>query len=152
MDLPNDIIKVHEQFSCYLKQKNMRQTPERFEILNFIYSQYSIVSIEEIYKAMHENFHVSMSTIYHTLDLLLKCNLVVRHTFNIQTTYYGKAVAQTGYYFLVCVQCGGYKKFSDKKLNKSLLLRNFSTFTIFHHSLYMYGICKKCNFKSNKKM
>jgi Fur family ferric uptake transcriptional regulator len=151
MDFQDDIITAKEQFSNYLKQKKMRQTPERIEILNFIYSHPSIVDIESIYKTMHENFHVSRATIYSTLDLLLKCNLVVRHTFSSKTTYYGKAIGQSGHYFRVCVQCGDYKEFSDVKLNKSVSLRSFSTFTAFHHSLYMYGICKNCNSKGKKK-
>lgn len=141
-----------EQLSAYLKAKKMRQTPERTEILDFIYSQSSIVDVEDIYNAMHDRFHVCLPTIYSTLDILQKCNLVTKHTFNSKTVCYSKVVSGIGHYFRICLQCGTYKEFTDLKLDKSVSIRTFSAFTVFHHSLYLYGMCKKCSSKTKKKI
>jgi Fur family ferric uptake transcriptional regulator len=142
---------ARQRFEEFLKIKKKRHTYERFMILDAIYSQDGFFNVEMLHKLMESIFPVSLATIYNTLDLLLQCNLVIRHTFDLRIVKYKKTPFGAGHYYRICMQCGNYKEFTDLKLKKSISLRTFSAFKTLHHSLYFYGICKKCEQKNAKK-
>ena len=62
---------VKDIFTKYLAEKKHRRTPERFAILERIYSYDGHFNAEILYKAMKEEYRVSLATVYNTLELLL---------------------------------------------------------------------------------
>lgn len=135
-----------ERFNLFIKQKKMRQTSERVFILDKIYSISSFFDAQTLYEQINQEMHISLATIYSTLNLLQECNLIIRHNFNTNNIKYeklpiGKAI---NYYYRVCVKCNTVKAFADSKLSRSISLRKSNAFSTFNHTLYLYGICKKC--------
>jgi Fur family ferric uptake transcriptional regulator len=149
--LESEKILAKQRFTEFLEEKKMRKTLERFKILDAIYSQPAFFDAETLKSVLQNEFPVSLSTIYYTLDLLLQCNLIIRHTFDLRVVKYEKTPLGSSHYYRICMQCGNYKEFTDLKLKKSILLRKFSAFRTEHHSLYFYGICKKCEQKKKKE-
>lgn len=87
---------VEDILADYLKANNYRRTPERFSILHEIYAIDGHFDVETLYQRMSnmKACRVSRATIYNTIDLLMKCNLVVKRQFNGN-----KAVFERSYKF-----------------------------------------------------
>ena len=68
-----------EKFKEFLRQKKMRQTSERVLIVEKIYSKNTFFSAQALHEDINKDIHVSLATIYSTLNLLLECNLIIRH-------------------------------------------------------------------------
>lgn len=147
----NSLEEVKEIFSDYLTKKKHRKTPERFAILEHIYTHRGHFDAEMLYNMMQEDYRVSLATIYNTLDLLLDCSLILKHPFVGQTAQFEKTFGTGFHHHLVCSRCGSVKEFSDMKIRRTLQAKKFASFETTHYSLYLYGICSKCRKEMNSK-
>jgi Fur family ferric uptake transcriptional regulator len=63
--------EVKQLFIEYLEKNQQRKTPERFHILDEIYSNKEHFDVETLFVHMkNRNYRVSRATVYNTLDLL----------------------------------------------------------------------------------
>lgn len=135
---------VRDVFTNYLQQKKHRKTPERFAILKQIFDNEGHFNAESLYNHMQNDYRVSLATVYNTMELLLDCGLIVKHPFAGQTSQFEKTFGNSIHHHLVCTKCGAVKEFSDKKIRTVIQSKIFSSFESSHYSLYLYGLCKKC--------
>ena len=142
---------VRKIFTEYLNAHGHRKTPERFAILDTIYSIDGHFDIDTLYSIMlnQENFRVSRATLYNTIVLLINAKLVIKHQFGT-TSQYEKCYNRETHHHLICTQCGKVTEFRNDELRQIIENTRHRGFSTSHYSLYIYGICAKCE-RSNKK-
>jgi len=149
------ITLVKEIFRTYLKERNQRQTPERFMVLEEIYQSDGHFDADDIFFNMkNAGTRVSRATVYNTLDLLVECGLVMRQQFGKNQYYYERAYAYQQHDHMICQECGVVIEFCDPRiLEIQNLMEKIYDFEISGHSLHLFGTCKdteKCQRRKEK--
>lgn len=136
-------------FLRYLEKNKLRKTPERFAILDKVYSLNSHFFIDSLYHAVVDSgYHVSRTTVYNTVDHLVNAGIIRRHNFANQPTQYEKISGVTGHHHLVCTRCGKIKEMRDAEIDSLLSSRHYGTFSPQYADLYIYGLCAHCQKQS----
>jgi Fur family ferric uptake transcriptional regulator len=142
----NSNLNITDLFTAYLEKNNLRKTSERFSILDEIYSRKDHFDAEALYIDLkNKNIGVSKATVYNTLDLLVSCNLIVKHSFDNNQALYEKSHNYMQHDHVVCQVCKEVTEFCDPRIQQiTSKIKDLLTFNITHHSLVVYGVCKKC--------
>ena len=139
--------EVTRAFRNALKARGQRQTPERFAILDEVYATPDHFDADELFARLRQKGgRVSRATVYNTLDLLLECDLVVKHQFGRNQAKYERAYAYWQHDHLLCVACGKILEFCDPRLQSIQdTVGDIYGFEISHHALTLYGHCRREN-------
>ena len=143
---------VKNILTSYLELNRHRKTPERFTILDAVYSITGHFSLEELGDKLagEYNFPVSRATLYNTLRLLIELRLVVRHRFQ-STTKYEACYDNNSHCHQICTMCG---KVTEVKSQGVIDAINTMPTRRFHKdgfTLYVYGICSSCQAKQRRR-
>jgi Fur family transcriptional regulator, ferric uptake regulator len=146
MSLPQERLdEVSQLFRDFLRTRGQRQTPERFAILDEVYASNDHFDADELYLRLKaKNVRVSRATVYHTLDLLMECELVVKHQFGRSQAKYERAFAYWQHDHLICVDCNEIFEFCDPRLQMIKdTVAGIYGFRASHHALHVYGHCER---------
>ncbi len=143
---------VKQILTDYLQANRHRKTPERYAILDTIYSIKGHFDIETLYHYMEDEgeFRVSRATLYNTILLFIDANLVIKHQFG-NSSQYERAYNNENHFHMICMQCGKVTEFQNDELKDAIFNAKFNKFYPSHYSLYVYGMCQKCNLAKRRK-
>ncbi|MBO5345870.1 MAG: transcriptional repressor [Paludibacteraceae bacterium] len=144
MNSPLDIL------NAYIKQHKLRRTYERERVLEYILTIDGHFTIQSVHEKMNKETPISRGSIYNIIELFLNAGIVVRHPFAGAEAEYETTMRAATHHHRICTSCGAIKEFSDQKFNKAIKNRTFASFEKRFHSIYLYGLCKKCQPKTKK--
>ena len=129
-----------------LSEQGYRLTPQRMLVLSAIANSDHHISAEEIYAQVVAKYpYVNISTVYRTLDLLKRLDLVTETDLGGGRVRY-HPVDKGHHHHLVCQKCGAIIDLDESVLSslQSQLLREYKFSADLKH-LAIFGRCTNCN-------
>jgi Fur family ferric uptake transcriptional regulator len=142
----HDITGITERLS----EKGYRLTPQRLMILSAIASSHEHISAEEIYAQVAAKYpHVNISTVYRTLELLKKLDMVYEIDLGEGRIRY-HAEESGHHHHLVCQECGTVIDIEEATLSslRDILMRDYHFQAELRH-VGVFGICENCRKKKS---
>lgn len=136
---------ARQRFARFLEEHKKRKTPERFVILDKIFSSSAHVDVDTLYNhLLADEYHVSRATVYNTLDLLVEAGLVRRVTLGDGVMRYERVAGSVNHHHLICTRCGKVKEVKAVRTVTELFPKKPRSFEPLYYTLYIYGMCSSC--------
>ena len=147
------LVSVKQILTNYLELNNRRKTPERYAILEAIYNMDGHFTLDELGDELIGKFRfpVSRATLYNTIRLFLELRLVIRHHFE-GITKYEACYDDNSHSHQICTVCGKVTEIKSRTLERAIEEIKLPRFRKDGFSLYLYGVCTKCQNKISKNL
>jgi len=132
-----------------LKEAGLKTTLPRLRILSILEEgEQRHFTAEDVYKTLIDaDEDIAFATVYRVLTQFENAGLVLKHNFEG-----GRSVFELDrgehHDHMVCAKCNTVTEFFDAEIEeKQKEIAKKYNFELQDHSLYLYGICKKCQKK-----
>ena len=135
--------EAHEQFKIFLKKGKHRITPERFEVLDFALNYRGHFGADELYiKMKNSSSNVSRATVYNSLELIAKCELLAKRNFGDNKTHYESNFKRKRHDHIICTNCGKIMEFASDQIQNEV--NRICSDLGMEHTGYSFNIFAKC--------
>ena len=131
--------EVRDRLEAFLSEGGHRRTPERFAVLEEIYSEGGHFDIDTLLERMkNRGAKVSRATLYNAIELFLEAGLVRKHRFGEQSQYEpGYPARQHDH---ISLDSGEVLEFCDPRIQQiKATLEDHFGIEILHHALHIYA-------------
>lgn len=131
-------------YAQLLKDKNLRVTPARLQVLEALNAASEPVDIAHVYTQVQKtNSPVDKATVYRTIESFLKNDIVKQIDF--REGKYRYELAGKHHHHLVCTKCSKIVPMYDKclALSHEDIARKYN-FEVQEHELEFFGLCGNC--------
>lgn len=127
-----------------LKDANVRITPQRYAILEYLIESKNHPTADDIYQDLEATFpNMSVATVYNNLRLFTKIGFVVEMSYGDASSRFDFTTHK--HYHAICDNCGDIVDIYYPGLDDvESATEKLTGFQIRNHRLEMYGICPTC--------
>src|SRR5699024_821003 len=136
--------KLVKESISKLKEHNVRITPQRHAIIEFLIKTETHPTADEIYQELVTDFpNMSVATVYNNLRLLTRMNLVNELKYFDTSSRFD--FNSNRHYHAICSICGKVTDFQYPGLDDvEIVASNLTGYDVDTHRLEIYGICPTC--------
>ncbi|MFH1729622.1 MAG: transcriptional repressor [Pseudomonadota bacterium] len=138
-----------------LHDKGFRVTIPRQAVLKVLSETSDHLSAEDVYLEVHKKHpYIGLTTVYRTLNLLVRLNVVFRFDFGDNRARYELIEKEKGmghHHHLVCSKCSAIIDYNDFLAEEVKFLEDIESglskkynFEIKNHLIQFYGLCENC--------
>ncbi|MDP3788975.1 MAG: Fur family transcriptional regulator [Candidatus Omnitrophota bacterium] len=138
--------KEIEILESFIREKGLRYTPQREEILKAFLSQEKHLSSDELYKILRKkSTKIGYTTVYRTMKLLAEAGLCDEVDLGDGIARYEHKYGHKHHDHLICIKCGKASEAMKPAIEKMQdRLAEEHGFTPIKHKLEIFGICRNC--------
>ena len=130
-----------------LRNAGLKVTLPRVKILEILEKQTEEhhLTAEKVYKILlSEDEEIGLATVYRVLTQFEAAGLVTRHHFEGGNSVF-EINKGSHHDHIMCVKCGKVDEFTDELIEaRQKEIANQFGYDLTDHSLYLYGLCKRC--------
>jgi Fur family ferric uptake transcriptional regulator len=145
MNLNNNsvVMDAIQKFREYIKEKGMRNTPERETIIEEIFAIHDHFDVDELFlRLRNKKKRISKASLYRTIPLLIDIKEVY---FENGHLHYEHIYGHKHHCHLRCVSCGRIVEFADDAIRtiQTRIGKKYG-FAITTHRFELLGYCPQC--------
>ncbi|MEQ1877735.1 MAG: Fur family transcriptional regulator [Bdellovibrionia bacterium] len=148
-------MKKHKDLLAILKSKQMRITPGRRLLLQFILDNHSRqISLRDIQKYLDKKISgIDRSSIYRNLELFKKLEIIQELNLPKLGKRFQYVFDRKVHHFFICKVCGKLSREKKELFERiDLALKDVHGFETSNLSLIFYGCCVKCSPRPTKHL
>jgi len=134
------------RFHQLLKERGLKTTRQRDEIVRTFMEAGSHLSVDELYQRVRQrNSRIGYATVYRTLKLMAESGWASSRQFRGRMARFEHRAKGEHHDHLICLSCGKIVEFASERIEalQSRIARR-EGFRIFDHELELYGHCSAC--------
>lgn len=130
----------------YIKEKGLRYTKQREEILEVFLTAGKHITVEELYNGLKKkNPVIGYATVHRNLKLMTECGLADEMKIGSEKTKFEQKYGHRHHDHLICLKCGRFTEVNDERIEMlQNRLAKANDFVPLKHKLEIYGLCKRC--------
>lgn len=127
-----------------LREHGVRMTPQRQAILEYLVTEHSHPTADDIYKALSGRFpNMSVATVYNNLRVFKEIGLVQEMNYGDASSRFDFVTSR--HYHIICDTCGKVVDFNYPVLDEiEAVASQLTGFKVDRHRLEVYGTCPTC--------
>jgi Fur family ferric uptake transcriptional regulator len=143
---PDVSAAARERLASWIASRGLKATRQRDVIVEAFFSQSGHLSVDELLeKVTDRDPTIGAATVYRTMKILTDAGLASARHFEGGQTRYEAALDRHHHDHLICTSCHEIFEFENERIEElqESVARDHG-FTVTHHKLELYGLCRKC--------
>lgn len=130
--------------SKLLKDRGYKNTPKRYDMLEYIFRQNKYVTARDIQLALKDKYQgLSFDTIYRNLSTFVDVDVVEVTELDGEKRFRSKCASTEHHHHFICLDCGNTKSIHGCPMENIPVELN--GYKVQSHKFEIYGLCPDCN-------
>ena len=139
--------------NLYLREKGIRQSKERTQILEVFLKTEKHMTANELYESVRKKYpNIGYATVYRAMRVITEAGLAEEIDFGDGAKRFEHKYGHEHHDHLICVECGKFVEAISPKIEKlQAEMASVHGFNLVRHKMQLFGICKDCGRKNTEK-